>query len=153
MNKPTIAVVKGAAIGGGCEFALMCDIIYAGTSAKFALPEVMHRTIPGAGGTQRLTAAIGKSRAMEMILSGDRISAEEAERWGLVSRVFPDDVVLDQALDLAARIAANDRTAVLKAKAAVKSFVDRSLALDVEQRLFISTFEQTRDTNGISNSL
>lgn len=143
MKKPSIAVVKGAAIGGGCEIALMCDIIYAGTSARFAFPEVSHKTIPGGGGTQRTTAAVGKSRAMEMILSGDRISAHDAEKWGLVSRVFDDDVVMDEALKLAARIAAHSPMAVMKAKQAIKGFVEHSLqAIPLEQELFVSTFEK-----------
>jgi len=122
VRKPVIAAVTGVAMGGGCELALACDLIIAGESAKFALPEVKLAMLPGAGGTQRLPRAIGKAKAMDMCLSARMLSAEEADRYGLVSRVVPDERLLEETMALAARIAGYSLPALM----AIKESVNRS---------------------------
>lgn len=118
-RKPLIAAVNGYALGGGMELAMMCDIIHCAKSASFALPEISLGTIPGAGGTQRLVSAVGKSRAFEMIYSGERMLSEEALRLGLVSKVFEDHVLLESCLDFAENLASMSQTALMMAKQAV----------------------------------
>ena len=127
-EKPLIAAVTGVAFGGGCELALSCDLIVAGESARFAQPEIKLGIIPGAGGTQRLAAAIGPQRTMEMVLTGEPITAQQAQAFGLVNRLVPDDKVLDTALELAELIASRPQIAVKLAREAVKVAVERTLA-------------------------
>ncbi|CAE7126870.1 unnamed protein product [Rhizoctonia solani] len=144
-RKPVIAAVSGFALGGGCELAMMCDIILASPSARFGQPEIKLGVIPGAGGTQRLTHAIGKSRAMELVLTGRMITAQEAEKWGLVSRVVEGDVV-EEAVSMAGTIAGFGRVAVQAGKETVNAAYELSLkdGLHFERRIFQSLFA-TRD--------
>jgi enoyl-CoA hydratase len=141
-RKPVIAAVAGYALGGGCELAMMCDFILAADTARFGQPEITIGTIPGAGGSQRLTRFVGKSKAMEMCLTGRMMDAAEAERAGLVSRVLPAAELLPEALKVAERIAAMSRPAVMMAKEAVNRAYETTLAEGVlfERRLFHATF-------------
>ena len=141
-RKPIIAAVGGYALGGGCELAMMCDFIIAADTAKFGQPEITLGTIPGMGGTQRLTRAVGKAKAMDMVLTGRMMDAEEAERAGLVSRIVPASELIEDALRTANKIAELSRPAVLMAKEAVNRSQEISLAegLRYERRLFHSTF-------------
>ncbi|CAN7305798.1 enoyl-CoA hydratase-related protein [Acidovorax delafieldii] len=119
VRKPVLAAVAGFAMGGGCELALACDIIVAAESARFALPEIKLAMLPGAGGTQRLPRAIGKAKAMDMCLSAGMLDAQEADRYGLVSRVVPDAELLDRTLTLAAQIASFSLPALMAIKASI----------------------------------
>lgn len=141
-RKPTIAAVSGHAIGGGFELAMMCDIIIAAECARFALPETKIGIIPGAGGTQRLTRVAGKALAMDMILTGRRLTAEEARSCGLVSRVVPDGQYLTVAVEVAQEIAQSSRPIVMLAKEAVNKAYETHLAegIHLERRLLYSTF-------------
>jgi enoyl-CoA hydratase len=150
--KPLIAAVRGFALGGGCELSMLCDIIIAGEGARFGQPEINLGIMPGAGGTQRLTRTVGKARAMELILTGRHISAAEAERIGLVTRVVPDDAVLDEAKALAQQIAQKPPVAVRLAKDAILKAFDTTLesGLDYERKLFYLLFSTEDKTEGIS---
>jgi enoyl-CoA hydratase len=152
IRKPVIAAVAGFALGGGCELAMMCDFIIAADTAKFGQPEINLGVIPGAGGTQRLTRAVGKSKAMEMILTGRMMDAEEAERAGLVSRIVPAAALLDEAVKVAERIAGLSRPAVAMAKDAVNRAFETTLAEGVrfERRLFQSCFALADQKEGMA---
>jgi enoyl-CoA hydratase len=141
-RKPVIAAVAGYALGGGCEFAMMCDFILAADTAKFGQPEIVIGTFPGSGGTQRLTKFVGKSKSMEMILTGRMMDAEEAERAGLVSRIVPADELLEEAIRTAEKIAGMSRPVVMMAKEAVNRAYETTLAEGIlfERRTFHSTF-------------
>ena len=140
--KPTIAAVNGFALGGGCELAMMCDVIIAGDGAKFGQPEITLGTIPGCGGTQRLVRAVGKSKAMEMCLTGVMIDAEEALDCGLVARVYPANDLEAEAEKMAAKMASFSKPAAAMTKEAINAAFEVSLAEGVrwERRLFHSTF-------------
>ena len=152
VRKPVIAAVAGFALGGGCELAMMCDFIVAADSAKFGQPEINLGVLPGAGGTQRLTRAAGKSKAMDMILTARMMDAAEAERANLVSRVFPADQMLDEALKIGARIADLSPVAVAMAKQAVNRAFETTLAEGVryERALFLSLFGTPDQREGMA---
>jgi len=152
LSKPTIAAVSGYALGGGCELAMTCDIILASESAKFGQPEILLGVIPGGGGTQRLIRAMGKSKAMEMILTGNQIDAKEAERHGLVSRVVPNDQLFPEAMKLAEKIASFSQPAVAMCKETVNAANNLSLdeGLRFERRIFHSMFSLEDQKEGMS---
>ena len=149
---PTIAAVAGYALGGGCELAMMCDLLIAADTAKFGQPEIKLGVLPGMGGSQRLTRAIGKAKAMDLILTGRNIDAAEAERSGLVSRVVPADRLLDEANEVAAAIAGMSRNAARMAKEAVNRAFESSLTegLLYERRLFHSAFATEDQKEGMA---
>jgi len=151
-RKPVIAAVRGFALGGGCELAMSCDLIVAGEDARFGQPEINLGVMPGAGGTQRLTRAIGRARAMDLILTGRTITAREAETMGLVSRVVPADRTLDEALALGAAVAAQAPVAVLAAKEAVRLAEELPLGdgLRHERRAFFALFATEDQTEGMA---
>lgn len=152
VGKPVIAAVNGFALGGGCELAMMCDIIIAGDKAKFGQPEIKLGTIPGAGGSQRLVRAIGKSKAMEMCLTGDMMSAEEADRNGLVSRVVPADKLVEEAVALGEKISSFGQPSVKMCKDAINTSFEVTLkeGLKYEKSLFFSTFATEDQKEGMA---
>ena len=151
-KKPVIAAVAGFALGGGCELAMMCDMILAADTAKFGQPEINLGVIPGAGGTQRLTRAVGKSKAMEMVLTARFMDAAEAERANLVSRVVPADQLVSEAIKVAERIAALSPVAVALAKQAVNRAFETTLVEGVrhERALFLSLFGTPDQREGMA---
>jgi len=151
IRKPVIAAVAGFALGGGCELAMMCDIVIAADSAKFGQPEIKLGIIPGAGGTQRLPRAIGKAKAMDLVLTARMMDAVEAERSGLVSRVVPADKLLDEALGAAAAINALGGPSVLAAKECINRAYEGTLSdgILVERRLFHALFATADKTEGM----
>ena len=151
-RKPIVAAVSGYALGGGCELAMMCDFIIASETARFGQPEITLGVIPGMGGSQRLTRAVGKAKAMDLVLTGRMMDAAEAERAGLVARIVSSDGLLDEALEAAAKIASFPRAAVLMAKEAVNRADEATLAegLRFERRLFQSLFATQDQKEGMS---
>src|SRR5438477_5271355 len=152
IRKPLIAAVAGYALGGGCELAMMCDILIAAESARFGQPEIKLGIIPGAGGTQRLPRAVGKAKAMDLVLTGRMMDAAEAERAGLVSRVVAADKLLDEALACAAQIAEFSLPSVMMAKEAVNRAYESPLAEGMlfERRLFHSLFATEDQKEGMA---
>ena len=151
-RKPVVAAVAGYALGGGCEIAMMCDTIIAADTAKFGQPEITIGTIPGSGGTQRLTRFVGKAKAMDMCLTGRMMDAAEAERSGLVSRIVPAAQLMEEALKMAEKIAALSRPIVMMAKEAVNRAYETTLAEGIrfERRLFHSTFATEDQKEGMA---
>ena len=151
VRTPTIAAVRGVALGGGCELAMSCDMIVAAEDAQFGQPEIKLGVMPGAGGTQRLTRAIGKARAMELILTGRNMPAREAEAAGLLTKVVAPDETVEAALELASRIAAQAPVAVQQAKQAILRAHELSLSagLDFERRAFFLLFATDDQSEGM----
>ena len=151
IRKPVIAAVSGFALGGGCELAMMCDFIIAADNARFGQPEIKLGILPGAGGTQRLPRAVGKAKAMDMVLTGRMMDAQEAERAGLVSRVVPLDKLMDEALAAALMISDYSQLAVMAAKESVNRAFEGSLADGImfERRLFHALFATSDQKEGM----
>ncbi len=152
IRKPVIAAVSGFALGGGCELAMMCDIVIAADTAKFGQPEIKLGVIPGAGGTQRLPRAVSKAKAMDLCLTARLMGAEEAERAGLVSRVVPADKLMDEAIGAAAAIASYSLPSVMMAKEAINRAYEAPLSegLLFERRLFHSLFATADQKEGMA---
>ncbi len=152
VRKPVIAAVAGYALGGGCELAMMCDIIIAAESAKFGQPEITLGILPGSGGTQRLPRAVGKAKAMDLCLTARMMDAQEAERAGLVSRVVPNDKLLEEAMAAAGKIAANSLPATMMIKEAINRAYESSLSEGVlfERRLFHAAFALDDQKEGMA---
>ena len=150
-KKPTIAAVDGYALGGGCELAMMCDLLIANENTKFGQPEINLGVFPAAGGTQRLPKAIGKAKAMDIILSGRMMGVEEAEKLGLVSRVIPSEKFLDQVLEIAKEISEKSLPALIMAKDAINASYETSLTQGIiyERRLFRSAFSLDDQKEGM----
>ncbi|HTS23989.1 MAG TPA: enoyl-CoA hydratase [Casimicrobiaceae bacterium] len=151
VRKPVVAAVGGVALGGGCELAMMCDIVIAADNARFGQPEIKLGIIPGAGGTQRLPRAVGKSKAMDLVLTGRMMDAQEAERAGLVARIVPADKVLEEAIAVAATICEYSLPAVMMAKESVNRAFEGGLAdgIAFERRLFHSLFATEDQKEGM----
>ena len=151
IRKPVIAAVSGFALGGGCELAMMCDFIIASDTARFGQPETTLGIIPGAGGTQRLPRAVSKAKAMDLILTGRMMKADEAERAGLVSRVVPADKLMEEALEAAAKICSYGRVGIMAAKESVNRAYEGTLSDGVmfERRLFHAMFATEDQKEGM----
>jgi enoyl-CoA hydratase len=152
LHKPVIAAINGYALGGGCELAMMCDCIIAGETAKFGQPEIGIGVIPGAGGTQRLTRAVGKAKAMELILTGRQFSAQEALEMGLINQITPPELTIETALKLATEISSKPAIAVRLGKEAVLKAFDTTMegGLDYERKLFYLLFASQDQKEGMA---
>jgi len=152
VRKPIVAAVAGFALGGGCEVAMMCDIVIAAETARFGQPEINLGTIPGAGGTQRMPRFIGKAKAMDLCLTGRMMDAAEAERAGLVSRIVPADKLMDETLAVAEKVASMSRPIAMMVKESVNRAFETTLAEGVrfERRLFHSTFATEDQKEGMA---
>ena len=152
VRKPVVAAVAGFALGGGCELAMMCDVLIAADTAKFGQPEIKLGVIPGAGGTQRLPRAVGKAKAMDLVLTGRMMDAQEAERAGLVSRIVPADKLIEEALAVATQIAEYSLPSVMMAKEAVNRAYEAPLSEGVlfERRLFHALFGTEDQKEGMA---
>lgn len=152
LSKPVIAAVNGFCLGGGCEVAMMCDIVIAGEKAKFGQPEINLGVIPGGGGTQRLIRAIGKSKAMHMCLTGDMMGAADMEKAGLVAKIYPADDLVDEAVKMGSKIASKGRMSVMMCKEAINVSQEVSLeeGLRFERRMFHSLFATADQKEGMN---
>jgi enoyl-CoA hydratase len=152
VRTPTVAAVSGYALGGGCEVAMMCDLLVAAENARFGQPEITLGTIPGIGGTQRLTRAVGKAKAMDLVLTGRMMDAEEAERAGLVSRIVPTEKLLEETMAIAEKIASMSLPAAYAAKEAVAHAYESTLSAGVrfERRTFHATFALADRAEGMA---
>jgi enoyl-CoA hydratase len=151
LRKPVVAAINGYALGGGCELAMMCDMIIAGETAKFGQPEINIGVIPGAGGTQRLTRAVGKAKAMELILTGRPFSAPEALEMGLINKIVPPELTIEEAKTLAQTIAEKPAMAVRLGKEAILKAFDTTIegGLDYERKLFYLLFASADQKEGM----